>query len=88
MNVEFTKLFLKQLDKIRDPIIKNRVKSAILKAESANALTELNNIKKLSGAENHYRIRIGDYRIGFFVEEDTITFARVLHRRKFCRYFP
>ncbi|MFM6062867.1 MAG: type II toxin-antitoxin system RelE family toxin, partial [Microcystis panniformis] len=31
---------------------------------------------------------IGDYRIGFFVEEDTITFARVLHRREFYRYFP
>jgi mRNA interferase RelE/StbE len=88
MNVEFTKLFLKQLDKIRDPIIKNRVKSAILKAESANALTELNNIKKLSGAENHYRIRIGDYRIGLKLYDGVLYFAAIAHRKEIYSSFP
>ncbi|MGK7945796.1 MAG: type II toxin-antitoxin system RelE/ParE family toxin, partial [Microcystaceae cyanobacterium] len=33
-------------------------------------------------------IRVGNYRIGFFGENDTITFVRVLHRREFYRYFP
>jgi mRNA-degrading endonuclease RelE of RelBE toxin-antitoxin system len=46
------------------------------------------NIKKLKGEINAYRWRIGDYRVGFFIENDTIIFARVLHRREFYRYFP
>jgi len=66
-------------------VIKNLVFTDIL---AVKQLSEINNLKKLKGEYNAYRIRIGDYRIGFFVEEDTITFARVLHRREFYRYFP
>ena len=51
-------------------------------------LSEMVNVKKLKGESDTYRIRIGDYRIGFFVQGETITFARVLHRREFYRYFP
>ncbi|MBP1468695.1 type II toxin-antitoxin system RelE/ParE family toxin [Candidatus Chloroploca sp. M-50] len=36
----------------------------------------------------YYRIRIGDYRLGLFVEDDTITVVRFLHRRDIYRYFP
>ncbi|MGH2412635.1 MAG: type II toxin-antitoxin system RelE family toxin, partial [Microcystaceae cyanobacterium] len=35
-----------------------------------------------------YRIRLGDYRIGLFIEGKTVTFARVLHRKEIYRYFP
>ncbi len=51
-------------------------------------LSEINNIKKLKGEDNAYRIRVGDYRIGFFMKGDTMIFSRVLHRREFYRYFP
>ncbi|MGK7944883.1 MAG: type II toxin-antitoxin system RelE/ParE family toxin [Microcystaceae cyanobacterium] len=51
-------------------------------------LNEIDNVKKLKGEDNAYRIRVGNYRIGFFGENDTITFVRVLHRREFYRYFP
>ena len=30
----------------------------------------------------------GDYRIGVFVQNETITFARVKHRREIYRVFP
>ncbi|MCC5620529.1 type II toxin-antitoxin system RelE/ParE family toxin [Nostoc sp. CHAB 5715] len=33
-------------------------------------------------------MRVGDYRIGFTVAGDTITFVRVLHRKDIYRYFP
>jgi mRNA-degrading endonuclease RelE of RelBE toxin-antitoxin system len=50
--------------------------------------TFIKDLKKLKEEDNAYRMRIGDYRIGFFLMGDTITFARVLHRRDFYRYFP
>jgi len=51
-------------------------------------LSEVNNIKKLKGEDNAYRVRVGEYRVGFTLVDNTITFTRVLHRREFYRYFP
>ncbi|MFB2833142.1 type II toxin-antitoxin system RelE family toxin [Floridanema evergladense] len=45
-------------------------------------------MKKLKGYENAYRIRVGDYRIGFTFDSETVIFYRVLHRKEFYRYFP
>jgi mRNA-degrading endonuclease RelE of RelBE toxin-antitoxin system len=46
------------------------------------------NLKKLKGDDNAYQLRIGDYRIGFYFDGETVTFARVLHRKDIYRYFP
>lgn len=47
-------------------------------------------IEKLSGAENAYKVRIGDYRVGIFLDRETQTLkvVRLLHRRDIYRYFP
>jgi mRNA-degrading endonuclease RelE of RelBE toxin-antitoxin system len=50
--------------------------------------TAINNIKNIKGTKNAYRIRVGYYRIGFFLEENKIIFSRVLHRRDIYRFFP
>ncbi|MDC0977691.1 type II toxin-antitoxin system RelE/ParE family toxin [bacterium] len=38
-------------------------------------------VKKLVGSEKNYRIRIGDYRVIYTVEEKTIKIVSILHRR-------
>ncbi len=38
-------------------------------------------IKKLKGTKNHYRIRVGNYRILFAVESTTIYVYDISHRR-------
>jgi mRNA interferase RelE/StbE len=35
-----------------------------------------------------YRLRVGNYRVGFFINDDTLLFSRALHRREIYRYFP
>ncbi|TYT69061.1 type II toxin-antitoxin system RelE/ParE family toxin [Microcystis aeruginosa] len=89
MKINYLPTFIKDLKDLKSTspysVIKNLVFTDIL---AVKQLSEINNLKKLKGEYNAYRIRIGDYRIVFFVEEDTITFARVLHRREFYRYFP
>lgn len=37
---------------------------------------------------NYYRIRVGEYRIGMAVNENTVIFVRVLNRKEIYRYFP
>jgi mRNA-degrading endonuclease RelE of RelBE toxin-antitoxin system len=43
--------------------------------------------KKLAGWRGYFRIRIGDYRIGFKVENSTVLFMHVLHRKEIYKHF-
>jgi mRNA interferase RelE/StbE len=88
VNVEFRKSFEKDLGKIRDEDLLSRIKAAIEEVEAAESLLDVNNIKKLKADGDYYRIRIGDYRIGFTDDEEVITFIRILHRKEMYRYFP
>ena len=48
--------------------------------EEIQDIHNIRNLKKLKAQGNHYRIRIGDYRLGLIVENNTISFVRCLHR--------
>ena len=56
--------------------------------EQTRTLHDIPNVKHLTSDGPYYRIRIGDYRLGLIVEDDTVTFVRFLHRRDIYRYFP
>jgi mRNA interferase RelE/StbE len=88
VNVEFRKTFEKDLKKINDKSLLVKIKSTINSVEAAANLDDVANLKKLKGNEGYFRIRIGDYRLGLFLDGDTILFVRVIHRREFYRYFP
>jgi mRNA interferase RelE/StbE len=88
VRVEFRKSFEKDLGKIRDRDLLLKIKTIIEEVESINNLSAINNLKKLKGEGNYYRIRVGDYRVGFTETEGIVTFIRVLHRKEMYRYFP
>jgi mRNA interferase RelE/StbE len=88
MRVEFKKGFIRDLKKVKDRLLLKQVTEVIRLVEEAQNLSEVENLKKLRGGERYYRIRIGDYRLGLIIENDTVTFARFLHRREIYRYFP
>jgi mRNA interferase RelE/StbE len=88
VKIEFRSSFLKDVRKVKDATVKKQVAALIGEAENANHLSELENIKKLKGRENFYRIRIGDYRLGLIATENELVFIRFLHRKDIYRYFP
>ena len=51
-------------------------------------LSKITACKKLKGSKNAYRIRVGNYRIGFIFKNQTIIFIRFLHRSKIYNSFP
>ncbi len=65
-----------------------RVKLVIEEIEKADNLQSINNLKFLKTASNHYRIRVGDYRIGISINNDVVTLVRILHRQENYRNFP
>ena len=63
-------------------------KAIIEAVETASTLEDITNLKKLKGVDGYFRIRLGNYRIGLFLQDETIRFVQCLHRREFYRYFP
>jgi mRNA interferase RelE/StbE len=88
MEVVFTKQFNKDILKLTDKTLSHRIELAIIEVKAATNLTQINNLKKLSGYKNSYRIRVGDYRIGLYVNKNIVEFARFLNRREIYRFFP
>ena len=88
MTVTFRASFLRDVRKIRDPILLARIRAAIETVEAADDLRNVSDLKKLSGSSGFYRVRVGDYRIGVAIEDETVEFVRVLHRRDIYRAFP
>ena len=88
MKVIFRSSFLRDLKKIHDSQVLIRIKKALEEVESASSFTQINHISKMSGSENFYRIRLGEYRIGLVLAGDTLEFIRCLHRREIYHYFP
>ncbi|NEO16233.1 MULTISPECIES: type II toxin-antitoxin system RelE/ParE family toxin [unclassified Moorena] len=82
MKTEYLPTFLKDIKSLKStPVYRTIKKLTFQDILSCHNLRDINNIKKLKGEDNAYRIRVGDYRIGFFLKGDTIIFSRVLHRR-------
>lgn len=88
MKVEFLNRFSKDLDQISSISVKKNLTKLILLMELEENLNNIPNIKKLSGHKSAYRARIGDYRVGFFYENNTVIFARVIHRKDIYLVFP
>jgi len=88
MKTEFLKSFYKDLDKLKLQSVKNSIASVIENVELANKAEEIKNLKKLSGYKIVYRIKVGDYRIGLFIENNNVEFARIIHRKDIYKVFP
>ncbi|MBY0435624.1 MAG: hypothetical protein K2U26_16105 [Cyclobacteriaceae bacterium] len=88
MNVVFLKAFEKELAKTKDKKLALSIKGFIELMESSDSLQGIPQIKKLSGHKTAYRIRMGDYRLGFYFSANTITLAALGHRKEIYRRFP
>lgn len=88
MNTLFRETFEKDLASISNERLLNRIQTLIEHVEKARTFQEIPNLKQLDAKGKYYRIRLGDYRIGFMFENKSATFVRCLHRREIYRYFP
>ena len=88
MKTEFKKSFLKEINKVKNKSLKNAIADCIARAESAENISQIKNLKKLTGYDIYYRIRVGDYRIGIKVEKEIVYFVIFEHRKDIYRSFP
>ena len=88
MNTRFRESFETDLSVITDAGLLRRIKKVIEQVEAAQTFQQIPNLKRLDANGKYYRIRLGDYRIGFVFEEGAVTFVRCLNRKEIYRYFP
>lgn len=88
MKVSFSKQFVKQFDGINDSVAKVAIRIVIEKIIASPSLREIPNLKKLKGHRSAYRVRTGNYRIGFYLEQNEIFISAVAHRKDIYRSFP
>jgi mRNA-degrading endonuclease RelE of RelBE toxin-antitoxin system len=88
MQVLFTRLFLRDIEKITDEGLKNEVKNAVESFETANHLSDMVNVRKMKGYKTAYRLRIGGYKIGFHYDGDCVKLTRFLKRDTIYNLFP
>jgi mRNA interferase RelE/StbE len=68
---------IKDLSKIH----KTDAKKILSKIEDLEKFPQVPNLKKLTNFEPPYRLRVGNYRILFDIEDSTLTVYRVKHRK-------
>ena len=88
MQIKYEAKFEKDLKKIQDTNLLKRLKKLIHTIQKSNSTIDIPHIKKLKGHDSFYRIKIGDYRIGFELLNEELILTRILHRKKTYRYFP
>jgi mRNA-degrading endonuclease RelE of RelBE toxin-antitoxin system len=89
MKIEYLPSFIKDLKKLKKTPIYPEIKTLVFETiPVCQSLTKIPNLKKIKGHKDAYRIGVGDYRIGIFIQNKTIIFSRLLHRKDVYRYFP
>ncbi|MCD4680156.1 MAG: type II toxin-antitoxin system RelE/ParE family toxin [Bacteroidales bacterium] len=88
MEVKIDKTFQKDTKKIKDQILLGKIADSIVNVQQANHLKQIENIKKLRGSSNDFRIKVGDYRLGIIISESSVEFIRCLHRKDIYKFFP
>ena len=87
MVVHISNAFGKDLRGIH-PNYHRKVAQIIEDMEDATDIRQIHNLEPCEGTTNAYRIRMGDYRIGIYVENDIIKVKRIGKRGDFYNYFP
>lgn len=72
MYIKYAKIAVKHIDNL-DSVTKRRIKEAIENLPFGD-------IKKLKGYQHDYRLRVGNFRVLFSLENDIITVKGVLPR--------
>jgi mRNA interferase RelE/StbE len=90
MKTDFTTAFDKDVEKIINVPLLEKIEQAITSVEDAQMPPDIPELKKLKGYKKgiYFRIKVGRYRIGVEIEGDLVTFDRCLPRKDFYKYFP
>ena len=87
MNVIILERFDKEEEKLKNKALSKQIENVIRNLFAIENIHDIPSIKRLKGT-TAYHIRMGDYRLGVTIENNTVIFHSVGHRKKFYDSFP
>lgn len=88
MRVEPSRQFRRDARRLGSVHIRRRLDQVIQELIEAANITDISGIKRLRADGEHYRIRVGGYRLGITIDGDIAVLQRFLPRGEIYRYFP
>ena len=88
MNQVFFTSFDRDLKRIREKSLAKSVRDFIELTSICTSASEIPNLVKLKGHKTAYRVRIHNYRLGLFIEDNTLYFSAFDHRKSIYKRFP
>jgi mRNA interferase RelE/StbE len=88
MKVLIDKSFERDVKKYASDEMRETIANIIEKIRTTGSINEIAQCKKLKGSKKAFRIRVGNYRIGFVYEKNAIVLIRFLHRNRIYTNFP
>ena len=87
MEIRRERRFTLDLRRVRSDQMQRRVRRKLAEMEAAPSLAHVSSVEKMAGSENHYRIRIGNYRLGLEMDGET-AILQSAPRDQIYRTFP
>ena len=88
MIVEPTRQFSRDVRRLGSGQIRHRLDRTIQELIESADITTVSGVSRLRAEGQHYRIRIGGYRLGITMDGETAVLRRFLPRGEIYRYFP
>ncbi len=89
MKLQISKRFAKDCEKIHDKRILAKIREILETAQTIAHISELSQLEEMSGHTGFYRLKFDyRYRIGLYLEGETLQFLRVGQREDFYKKFP
>ncbi len=89
MKIQISKRFIKDTESITDPRILAKIRKLLDEAKIAGSVSDIPGVEAMAGNPNFYRIKFDyRYRIGIYLDQDTLQFLRVGARGDFYKKFP
>ena len=88
MEIRYRTSFGRDLRRERHSDLRRGVERVVDLLQRAPSVANVPGLVSMQGYANHYRVRVGDYRLGIIVDGDTAILVRFLHRRDIYRHFP
>ncbi|ADI74094.1 addiction module toxin, RelE/StbE family [Methanohalobium evestigatum Z-7303] len=74
--------YLKSLDSNTKARIKESIETLSDKPYPENPRTDIKKLKGTKGRKSFYRLRVGNYRVIYTIEDETILITDIIHREK------
>ena len=88
MEIRYHNQFHRDLRRLGGTSLAAQVEQIIEELKAASTIRDLHSVSRMTAPGEHYRVRIGEYRLGITMDGQTAILRRFLPRGEIYRRFP